>query len=147
MSATLLGFDFGLRRIGVALGNRATGEARPLHAISNNRGGPDWRELDRLVSDWAPAAMVLGVPYNADGSAHEVTVAAQAFGEALAARYKVPVHPVDERLTSFAANEALVERRQRGDHRKLRAGDIDAAAAAMILTDWLAAAPGTREMD
>lgn len=138
MSATLLGYDFGMRRIGVALGNHATGEARPLLAVGNGRGGPDWRELDRLVADWAPAAMVLGVPYNADGSAHEVTTAALEFGEALVARYGLPVHRVDERLTSFAANEALVARRQRGDHRRLRAGDIDAVAAAMILTDWLA---------
>lgn len=139
MSATLLGFDFGLRRIGVALGNEHTGEARPLTTVANHASGPDWRAIATAIDDWAPAALVLGVPYNADGSTHEVTIAALAFGEELEARHGLPVHKVDERLSSFAANEALVERRQRGDRRKLRDGDMDAAAAAMILTGWLAA--------
>ncbi|MCA1799077.1 MAG: Holliday junction resolvase RuvX [Xanthomonadaceae bacterium] len=138
MNDTYLGFDFGMKRIGVALGSRSTADARPLATVRNGAGGPEWQAVDRLVEDWTPAALVAGVPYNADGSAHAVTVAAQAFAATLAERYRLPVHTVDERYSSLAAADALTARRQRGDHRRVRSGDLDAAAAAVILTDWLA---------
>jgi putative holliday junction resolvase len=147
MSGTFIGFDFGLRRIGVALGSADTGGARPLRTVANHDSGPEWRAIESLVTEWAPAALVVGVPYNADGSSHEVTNAALAFAAELESRLGLPVHQVDERLTSYAANEALVERRQRGDHRKLRSGDTDSAAAAMILDDWLASRGTNRGMD
>lgn len=138
MNETYLGFDFGLKRIGVAVGSRSTADARPLATVRTGASGPDWSQVDRLVKDWAPTALVAGVPYNADGSAHAVTVAAQAFAAALTARYGLAVHTVDERYSSLAAAAALAARRQRGDHRRVRSGDVDAAAAAVILSDWLA---------
>ncbi len=137
MNRTYVGFDFGLKRIGIAVGSDGTGAARPV-ATATNHATPDWAEIDRAIADWEPAALVLGVPYNADGSAHAVTTAAQRFGEALAQRYGLPVHTTDERYSSAAAHDELVERRERGDHRRLRREDIDAAAAAVILTGWLA---------
>lgn len=137
MSGNTVGFDFGLRRIGVAVGSSATGAARPLDTISNRDSGPDWIHIDRIVDDWSPGALVVGVPYNADGSAYGLTGAAGAFAAELGARYGLPVHQVDERYSSLAANDALIERRRRGDHRRVRHGDIDAAAAAVILSDWL----------
>ena len=143
MNRTYLGFDFGLRRIGIAVGSDGTGAARPV-ATAANHEQPDWQAIDRVVADWGPAALVLGVPYNADGSAHAVTTAAQRFGEQLAQRYRLPVHTTDERYSSAAAHDDLVERRGRGDHRRIRRADIDAAAAAVILTGWLAAAHNDR---
>lgn len=137
MNEVFLGFDFGLRRIGVALGSRATGDARPVATVPNHAGGPQWQQVDHLVADWSPAALIAGVPYNADGSGHALTLAAKRFADALRTRYGLPVHAVDERYSSLAANDALVQRRQRGDHRRVRRMDVDAAAAAVILTDWL----------
>ncbi len=137
MSRTFLGFDFGLRRIGVAVGSELMGEARPLLTVANRDSGPDWPAIDGLVKEWGPAAFIVGVPYNADRSDSDITTAATAFSVTLGERFDLPVHLVDERLSSFAANEALVERRQRGDHRRVKQGEIDAAAAAVILNDWL----------
>jgi putative holliday junction resolvase len=139
VNRTFVGFDFGLKRIGIAVGSDGTGAARPLTTAANH-AQPDWRAIDRVIADWAPAALVLGVPYNADGSAHAVTSAAQRFGDELGQRYRLPVHTTDERYSSAAAHDALVERRGRGDHRRIRRADIDAAAAAVILTGWLATA-------
>lgn len=138
MNRTYLGFDYGLRRIGIAIGSRDTDAARPLATASNHARGPDWPAIDRAVRDWTPAALVVGVPYNADGSAHAVTDAATGFAAELQARYQLPVHTVDERYSSLAAGDELVERRRRGDHRRVRREDVDAAAAAVILTGWLA---------
>jgi len=137
MSSIFLGFDFGLRRIGVAVGSELMGEARPLLTVANRDSGPDWPAIDALVTEWGPAAFVVGVPYNADRSDSDITTAAKGFSAELGARFNLPVHHVDERLSSHAANESLVERRQRGDHRRVRQGEIDAAAATVILNDWL----------
>lgn len=137
MNQTYVGFDFGLKRIGIAVGSESTGAAQPVTTAANH-ATPDWTAIDRVITDWDPSALVLGVPYNADGSAHAVTTAALRFGEQLEHRYGLPVHTTDERYSSAAAHDALVERRERGDHRRLRREDIDAAAAALILSGWLA---------
>ena len=138
MNRTYLGFDFGLRRIGIAVGSRDTGAARPLTTAANH-AQPDWRAIDRAVADWTPAALVLGVPYNADGSAHAVTEAAREFAAELERRFGLPVHLTDERYSSTTASAALTERRARGARGRVRREDIDAAAAAVILGGWLAA--------
>ncbi len=143
MTRNYLGFDFGLRRIGVAVGSDATRDARPLDTVANRDSGPDWHLVDRMVADWSPGGLVVGVPYNADGSAYGLTESAGEFADRLAERYRLPVHRVDERYTSRAANEELVARRKRGDHRRLRHEDVDAAAAAVILSDWLNGTGGT----
>lgn len=140
MSGPFLGFDFGLKRVGVAVGSHDT-DARPLATARNGGGGPDWHLIDALIREWTPTALVVGVPYNADGSPHAVTVAAESFAAELAARHALPVHTVDERYSSVEAEGALAERRRRGDHRRVRRGDVDAAAAAVILSDWLAGGP------
>ena len=138
MNRTYLGFDFGPRRIGIAVGSRDTGAARPV-ATAANHAQPDWQAIDRVVADWMPAALVLGVPYNADGSAHAVTEAARAFAAALEHRFGLPVHTTDERYSSAIATTALIERRARGARGRIKREDIDAEAAAVILGGWLAA--------
>lgn len=110
MSAgTLLGFDYGIKSIGVAVGHVTTRLAQPLTAIHVFNNEPDWPQLNRLINEWQPTALVVGLPLNMDDSVNAMTDAAKRFGDRLAGRYNLPVHMVDERLTSVAAKNALLE--------------------------------------
>lgn len=130
-----LGFDHGEKRIGVALGDDLTGAARPLPAIADG----DWRALEQVIADWRPAALIVGLPLNDDGSEQKASVAARRFAAQLAQRYKLPVHQVDERYSSRAADDALREARASGRMtRRVRKGDRDAQSARVILEQWLA---------
>lgn len=129
---TLLGFDFGTRRIGVAVGQTVTGTARPLTTLNAQHGQPNWDEVSALIREWQPAALVLGVPVHMDGSEHERTDAARRFGDQLNGRYGLPVHWVDERLSSEEAERQL-KNRGSGESKP----DIDAVAAQVILQTWL----------
>ena len=130
---TLLGFDYGWRRIGVAVGQELTLSARPLVTLANHNAEPDWRAIGELLSEWLPTLLVVGLPRHADGSANQVTEAALAFCAELERRFRLPVHTIDERLSSWAAGE---RRSRDGTRRKTGAG-LDAAAAALILESWL----------
>jgi putative Holliday junction resolvase len=132
----VLGFDFGLRRIGVAVGQRITASASALATLPARDGEPDWTALAALVAEWRPGELVVGVPYNADGSPHDLTRAARAFAEALGARTGLAVHTVDERLSSSEALGVLREQRAAG-RRRIAREDVDAAAACVILESWL----------
>lgn len=132
----LLGFDYGLKRIGVAVGQALTGDTRPLATVAARDGEPDWTAIDALIETWEPGTLVVGLPYNVDGSEHAMTAAAGRFAERMEARYGLTVHRVDERYTSLEASRELAGRRRRGG-RRTRSGDLDAAAAAIILKDWL----------
>ena len=133
-----LGLDFGERRIGVAAGDTLTRAAQPLGAISAKDGEPDWPALERHVRDWQPRLLVLGVPYNMDGSQGRLTTRAQAFGRALAARFGLEVVTVDERLSSHEAALRLKDERRQGlRRRRVRREDIDAVAACVLLEQWL----------
>lgn len=138
---TVLGFDFGLKRIGVAVGQSVTKSASPLGIVSVRDGEPDWEALGRLVREWHPAALVVGLPYNMDLSEQEMTHKARHFAQDLAERFPLPVHTVDERLSSREAEATLKERRQQGRRRITRA-DIDGAAACVILESWFNSTPG-----
>lgn len=134
----MLGFDYGRRRIGVAVGQTVTRSASPLATVDADDQGPDWPRLMALVAEWRPSGLVVGVPYNADGSPHDLTHEALAFASALGARTGLPVHRVDERLSSAEASATLREQRAAG-RRRTRKGDVDAAAACVILNSWLGA--------
>ncbi len=140
---TVLAFDYGLRRIGVAVGNTLTGTAEALAIIAAQDGEPDWVALDRCIAEWRPAAIVAGVPYNTAGSSGaSLTAAALAFAAQLGARYGVEVHRVDERLSSREAEDGLRERRRSGAmKRRVRRGDVDREAARLLLLQWLRARP------
>ena len=129
--ATILAFDFGTRRIGVALGNTITRSARALTTIDDSEHDVRLAAIDRLVHEWAPSRLVVGLPVHADGTAHAMTARARAFGDALGARYALPVVFEDERHTSEIARAALAGRGRRG--RALR----DEVAAQIILQSWL----------
>jgi len=135
---TVLAFDFGLKRIGIASGDTVTRTAAPRPAVSASAAGPDWEAIARVVRTLAPGLLVVGTPYNADGSDGALTDAARRFAAELGRRFALPVHLVDERFSSLEATAALKARRASGARRR-RVGrqDIDSAAAAVILGRWL----------
>lgn len=134
---TLLAFDFGLRRIGVAIGQEVTGSTRPLTTLQSKQQQPDWDGIARLLETWQPDALVIGVPYHMDGSEHEMTDAARRFGRQLHGRFRLPVFEMDERLSSYAAEAEWAEERAAGKRKKAAKGDIDQRAAQIILESWL----------
>jgi putative Holliday junction resolvase len=131
----LLAFDFGLRRIGIATANRHTRTASPLTTVRVERE-PPWADIDRIVEDWRPGQLVVGVP-EGDGAA-AVARAARAFAAALGARYGLPVATVDETLTSRAAESALADGRRSGYlRRRVERGKVDRIAACLIAEQWI----------
>ncbi len=134
---TVLAFDFGLKRIGIACGDTLTRQATPLPAAAALRSGPDWEAIARLVQELTPAVLVVGAPYNADGSEGTLLAAARRFAAELERRFALPVQLIDERFSSIEASEALRKRRASGARRRrLGREDIDSAAAAVILGRW-----------
>jgi len=131
----LVAFDFGLRRIGIATANRETRTASPLTTL-RVAGEPPWRELDRVLDDWRPAQLVVGVP-EGDG-VEAVARRARAFAASLAERYGLPVATVDETLTSVAAESELADKRRSGYlRRRVGKGSIDRLAACLIAEQWM----------
>jgi putative Holliday junction resolvase len=134
---TLLGFDYGKRRIGVAIGQVITETTSPLATIRAAEGKPDWAEITRLIHDWRADALVVGLPLNMDGSDQEMTRAARRFANQLEGRYHLPVFLTDERLSSVAAeqilNEAPSGKRRAG---KQQEAVLDQVAAQLILTTF-----------
>lgn len=129
-AGTLLGFDFGERRIGVAVGETETGLAHPVATIAEPATAARLVAIERLVTEWNPVGLVVGAPQHADGSEHPVARLAGKFARRLAARFQLPVTVVDETLSSVEA-----ERRLREAGR--REGDVDAEAAVVILETFL----------
>jgi putative Holliday junction resolvase len=133
MAGTLLGFDFGEKRIGVAVGETATHIAHPLAGIAEEATDARFAAIEKLVSEWKPAGFVVGRPRHADGAEHEIALLAEKFARRLSGRFALPVEFVDETLTS-----AQAERELRDMHARLRgAADVDALAAALILQSYL----------
>ena len=136
-AALILAFDFGERRIGVAVGNTSTCTATAVGVLPA-RGTPDWEAVTRCVRQWSPDRAVVGLPYNMDGSETALTAACREFAAQLSKRYQLPVDLVDERLTSSAAQADLRDARRSGARkRRIRREDIDANAARLILETWL----------
>lgn len=133
----LLGFDYGTRRIGVAVGQELTRTAEPLTTLHTALGRPDWQAIDRLMAEWRPDAVVVGLPLNMDGTEQEMTEAARRFGNQLRERYNLPVHLIDERLSSIEAERHLHESDLPKRKRQTKE-TIDQVAAQLILESWLA---------
>ncbi|MFC1776913.1 Holliday junction resolvase RuvX [Pseudomonadota bacterium] len=133
---TLLAFDFGHRRIGVAVGQTLTGSANAL-AVVPVANKPDWQAISVIVTEWKPVAIVVGLPLAADGGETEISKDARRFGRQLQGRYGIPVFYEDERLTSFSAEQRFVDARERGSMRRKEAALKDAMAAQIILENWL----------
>ena len=131
----VVAFDFGFRRIGVATANRETCTASPLTTVRVDRE-PPWHELDRIIDDWRPAQLVVGVP-EGEGT-EQVARRAREFAAELGERYALPVATVDETLTSAAAEAELAEKRRSGYlRRRVGKGGVDRVAACLIAEQWM----------
>jgi len=131
---TLLGFDFGLKNIGVAVGQELTMTASPLTVIKARDGIPNWDELQQLFDQWNPDLLIVGLPLNMDGTEQKMTARSRKFGNRLNGRFQIPVEWQDERLSTYEALEHL------GIHSKLQANkrdDVDRISAQLILQSWL----------
>jgi len=134
----VLAFDLGRRRIGVACGDTVSRSASPLGAVSAAAGGPRWEDIGSLLSEWQPALLVVGLPYNADGSESTAAAEARNFARELGERYALPVELVDERYSSLEAGARLKGARASGlRRRRVAKSDVDAGAACVILERWL----------
>lgn len=137
----LLGIDFGLRRIGLAVGDTLTRGARPCAALALAHpgviGDGEWKTLLTLIADRGVRRLVVGCPYNADGSEHALAARVRSFAAQLGERCGLPIEWVDERYSSLEAEERLREQRAAGARRRIQRAEIDSAAAAVILERWL----------
>ncbi len=131
---TLLAFDYGTRNIGVALGQTLTASARELKGLKARDGVPEWSEIEKLLKEWQPDLLLVGLPLNMDDSESELSVRARKFANRLHGRFGLPVELVDERLSSF---EAKGEVMNRGGSRDYKNHPVDSIAARLILEDWL----------
>jgi putative Holliday junction resolvase len=133
---TVLAFDFGRRRIGIAVGQEITASASALGTVTNGANGPDWARIDTLLAEWQPARLIVGLPLLPDGSPSTLDDDIRAFRAALA-RYALPVESVDETYSSVEASERLISLRRDGLRGRIRKEAIDAAAAVLIAERWL----------
>ncbi|MCH1600719.1 MAG: Holliday junction resolvase RuvX [Pseudomonadales bacterium] len=127
-----LSFDFGTQRIGVAFGQSISGTARPVCVLKANDGIPDWEQVGSVIAEWSPDVLVVGLPYNLDGTESELLKRAVKFGNRLNGRFHKPCYGMDERLSSRAAIEQVME--ETGSMNK-KSG-IDDIAAQIILENW-----------
>ena len=143
VDGSVLGFDVGARRIGVAVGNGLTG-ARALAVVDVFEGRIDWDAVERLVREWRPAGCVVGDPMTLDGGDQPIRARAHAFAAELRVRLRLPVVLVDERSSSIEAAQRFARRRAEGSRRRRDAAVLDAEAAAIIIERWLAAPADAR---
>ena len=130
---TILGFDFGKKYIGVAVGQEITGLASPLGSVKARDGIPDWDKMTKFMQEWQPDFIVVGLPLNMDGSEQPLTHDAKKFGNRVSGRFGVKAEFQDERLTTAIAKEALFAE---GGYRNLKKDNIDAASAKLIIESY-----------
>ena len=133
----VLGFDYGTRQIGVAVGQTLTGNARPLKELRARDGIPDWEQIAALLKEWQPDALIVGLPLNMDGSPSEMSARAEKFARRLHGRFQLPVHCIDERLSTFEAKQTLRDSGRRAPT-SYRDNPVDSLAAALLMETWLA---------
>ncbi len=134
MIQTVLGFDFGEKRIGIATGQVITGSASPLTTLNAVNQKPDWDAIAKIINEWHPDALIVGIPKYLDGSESEMTKRAERFSRQLEGRFKLPVHTINEALSSFEAEQELQKNKKIDQHNKQ---EIDKMAAAIIVQSWL----------
>ncbi len=134
-SRTLLGFDYGRKRIGIAVGQEITHTAQGLTTLACTNG-PDWDRIGQLLNEWRPQLLVVGMPHNMDDRPHPLQHEVKAFGDQLAERYNLPIEWMDERLSSVEA-EAQLANGTKSRQRKQDKAEIDKLAAQIILQSWL----------
>jgi putative holliday junction resolvase len=136
---TVMGFDFGTKSIGIAIGQELTGSATSLKAVKAQDGIPNWEHIALQVNEWQPDLMVVGLPLNMDGTPQEVTFKAKKFANRLHNHYGIPVHTQDERLTTADAKARLFAS---GGYKNLGKGNVDNMSAVIILESFFASSYG-----
>jgi len=131
----VLGLDFGMKHLGVALLNTHVAKAKPLLCLNTKDGIPNWEEILQLIKKWQIEALVVGIPLNMDGSTQAMTFAARKFANRLKEFTKLPVYLVDERLSSWEAKKQLFEEKK--SQKKVKVAEINAYAAAILLDQWV----------
>ena len=131
----VLGFDFGMKYIGIATGQTMTKTASPLTSISATDGIPDWNDIAKLIEAWKPNILVVGLPLNMDGTPQLLSHRATKFANRLKDKFKLPVHLVDERLSTWEAKQRLETKTQKLSSKELL--QINAEAAAILVEQWL----------
>lgn len=129
-----IGFDFGYKRIGMAVGSKITNQASPLDTISAKRGVPNWQLIQKVINQWRPKALVVGIPTCIDGTEQYTTKPAEEFAKKLEKFFSLPAYLVDERLTTIEARERLFAA---GGYKKIQKTAVDSIAACVILEQWL----------
>ena len=129
-----MAFDFGLRQIGVAVGNRVTGTESPLAVLAARDGQPSWDQVAKLLEEWRPDLLLVGLPLNMDDSESELSRRARKFANRLQGRFGIPLEMVDERLTSREAKEQAGDLGHGGDYRRQ---PLDGHAAGLLIRQWL----------
>lgn len=130
---TLLGFDFGTTRIGIAVGQEITMTATPLPPIKAKDGIPNWDTIAAIVKEWQPDGFVIGLPLNMDNTENEMCQRARKFANRLHGRYNKPSYLMDERLSSYEAKGEVIKS---GGNRNFKENSVDGIAAQMILESW-----------
>lgn len=130
---TVIGFDFGKKYIGVAVGQEITGSATPLGSVRANDGIPHWDNVNQYLKEWQPDYIVVGLPLNMDGSEQQLTLDAKKFSKRLFGKFGIPVELQDERLTTADAKEQLFAR---GGYKNLKKDNIDAESAKLIIESF-----------
>ncbi|GAA0540049.1 Holliday junction resolvase RuvX [Rheinheimera aquimaris] len=133
MSRTVLTFDYGTKSIGVAVGQELTGTASLLSALKAQDGTPDWNLLEKLITDWQPQLLLVGLPLNMDGTEQPFTARTRKFANRLHGRFGLPVELHDERLTTTEARSQLFAE---GGYKKLTKDKVDSLSAKIIFESW-----------
>lgn len=130
---TAIGFDFGMKYIGIAVGQTITRTAQALTTLSAIHGIPNWDEIAKIIAVWQPNVLIVGLPLNMDGTAQRITENARQFGQMLKERFELPVYFEDERLSTIEAREKLFSQ---GGYRALTKKAVDSLSAKIILESW-----------
>lgn len=134
---TILAFDFGLQRTGVAVGNTLTGSASPESTLQSKDEKPDWDGISSLIEEWKPELIVVGMPTELDGSESPLKKRIERFCNQLNGRYNLPVQQENEQFTSIEAAQRLKQLRQSGRKQKVKKEEVDKIAASIILENWM----------
>lgn len=134
LNQVYIGFDFGYKRIGLAVGQRLTCSASPLSTLSAHSGVPDWNLIQKVLDEWHPEALIVGYPSCIDGTELYTSEAAKKFAKQLKKHFSLPVHLVDERLSTVDARSQLFDL---GGYKKIKKTEVDSLAACIILEQWL----------
>ena len=130
---TLMGFDFGSKSIGIAIGQEITGSANPLQSLKARDGIPNWDNLAAIVQQWQPDLFIVGLPLNMDGTNQPITFAAKKFANRLTAKYGIPTQTQDERLSTVDAKAQLFAQ---GGYKNLTKNKVDNLSAKLIIESW-----------